>query len=170
MPHFAAGLRINAKAGGDLTVRTELTQQVALSKGTVLASGAIVDPATPGVGIGNYSGYSISTNGVDFGPAMWPAQTIEAHQDNQLVIYYKNELVGVKYSDFNILADQTLMMNGHAKTGNELTDPYTGDIPMVVHLMEVKCHQTRRRAQAWFTRALDYWDLHLRICISNITI
>jgi len=135
MPHFAAGLRVNAKAGGNLIVKEVLVQQVALSTGTITSTGKIGDPLTPNAGMGNYAAYAISKdNGTTFGPAMWPAQTIEAQQGNQLTVQYKNELVGVKYSDFNILADQTLMMNGYTLTGDPLTKPYTGDIPMVVHL------------------------------------
>ena len=68
------------------------------------------------------------------GPAMWPAQTIEAKQGNQLIISYENGLEGVTYDHFNILADQTLMMNGYPLTGSALTEPYLGQIPMVVHL------------------------------------
>jgi len=135
MPHFAAGLRVNAKAGGNLIVKQVLVQQVALSTGTITSTGKIGDPLTPNAGKGNYAAYAISKdNGTTFGPAMWPAQTIEAQQGNQLTVQYKNELVGVRYSDFNILADQTLMMNGYTLTGDPLTKPYTGDIPMVVHL------------------------------------
>lgn len=134
LPHFAAGLRVNAKAGGHLVVKAALTQQVGLSTGTLTTTG-IIDPSHPEIGRGNYAGYAISTdNGATFGPTMWPAQTIEAQQGNELTVEYKNELTGVRYSDFNILADQTLMLNGYQLTGNPLTDPYTGDIPMVVHL------------------------------------
>jgi len=134
MPHFAAGLRVNAKAGGSLLVKEQLVQQIALPTGTVLSTGTI-GTSTPTVGLGNYAVYAVSTNGgTSFGPAMWPAQTIEAQQGNQLTVQYRNDLTGVKYSDFNILADQTLMGNGYTLTGDPLTSPYTGDIPMVVHL------------------------------------
>jgi len=135
LPHFAAGLRVNAKAGGNLLIKTVKVRQVALPTGTVLANGTIGDPATPHAGEGNYAAYAISKdNGTSFGPAMWPAQTIEAQVGNQLIVKYRNDLFGVKYSDFNILADQTLLQNGYTLTGDPLTDPYTGDIPMVVHL------------------------------------
>lgn len=134
VPHFAAGLRVNAKAGGPLVIKEELVQQVALSTGTVTTTGVIGDPLTPNAGKGNYAGYAISTDGTHFGPAMWPAQTIETQQGNQVTVQYQNKLNGVKYSAFNILADQTLMMNGYDLTGDPLTTPYTGDIPMVVHL------------------------------------
>ena len=41
LPHFAAGLRVNAKAGGNLTVATFPVRQIALSTGTVLPTGTI---------------------------------------------------------------------------------------------------------------------------------
>lgn len=135
MPHFAAGLRVNAKAGGPLVIKEELTQQVALSTGTVTTTGTIGDPATPNAGKGNYAGYAISKDGgTTWGPTMWPAQTIECQQGNGVTVEYRNKLNGVRYSAFNILADQTLMMNGYDLTGDPLTTPYNGDIPMVVHL------------------------------------
>jgi spore coat protein A, manganese oxidase len=137
LPHFAAGLRVNAKAGGNLVIKASLTRQVALSKGTPV-TGGIIDPVnSPTIGQGNYAGYAISKDGgTTFGPTMWPAQTIEAQQGHGLMVEYRNELFGVKYDQFNILADQTLMMNGYGSvlTGNPLTDPYKGPIPMVVHL------------------------------------
>jgi len=40
LPHFA-GLRVNAKAGGNLIVKAVKTQQVALSTGTVLENGTV---------------------------------------------------------------------------------------------------------------------------------
>jgi FtsP/CotA-like multicopper oxidase with cupredoxin domain len=132
LPHFAAGLRVNAKNGGNLIIKTVPVQQVALSTGTVLANGTI--GMTPGVGVGNYAAYAISKdNGSTWGIPMWPAQTIEAKQGNQLTIQYLNGLNGLNYNHFNILADQTLMMNGYT-IANPLTDPYLGEIPMVVHL------------------------------------
>ncbi|MFZ0280744.1 MAG: cohesin domain-containing protein, partial [Bacteroidales bacterium] len=134
LPHFAAGLRVNAKAGGALVVKAALTQQIALSTGTPVTGGNI-DPLVPTRGLGNYAGYAISTDGgANFGPTMWPAQTIETQQGHGVTVEYRNELVGVHYDQFNILADQTLMMNGYTLTGEPLTDPYTGPIPMVVHL------------------------------------
>ena len=65
---------------------------------------------------------------------MWPAQTIEAKQGNQLTVQYLNGLAGLTYDHFNILADQTLMMNGYPMPVSPLTEPYLGQIPMVVHL------------------------------------
>jgi hypothetical protein len=135
LPHFAAGLRINAKNGGNLIVRTFPVQQIALSKGTAVTGGIIGDPATPKAGLGNYAGYGISTDdGATFPIKMWPAQTIEVQQGKPLTVKYENGLNGITYDHFNILADQTLMMNGYKLIGNPLTEPYRGDIPMVVHL------------------------------------
>ncbi len=135
LPHFAAGLRVNAKAGGNLLIKEVPVHQVALSTGTVLANGTIGNPLTPDAGKGTYAAYAISKdNGATFGPAMWPAQTIEAQVNNQLTVQYRNDLFGLTYDNFNILADQTLMMNGYPQNGNIYTDPYRGPIPMVVHL------------------------------------
>jgi spore coat protein A, manganese oxidase len=133
LPHFAAGLRVNAKAGGSLLIKAVPVRQVAVSTGTTLSTGTV--GTTPGAGLGNYAAYAISKDGgATFGPAMWPAQTIETQQGNGLTVQYENHLTGVRYSDFNILADQTLMMNGYDLNGNILKDPYNGDIPMVTHL------------------------------------
>ena len=132
MPHFAAGLRVNARAGGNMTVTAKKVQQVALSTGTVLQNGTI--GKDEGAGVGNYAGYEITYGNSPPYAAMWPARTIETQVGNELKVTYKNALNNVKYSDFNILADQTLMMNEYPQNGNILTDPYTGDIPMVVHL------------------------------------
>lgn len=135
LPHFAAGLRVDARNGGNLIVKTFPVQQIALSKGTLVTGGTIGDPATPDAGKGNYVGYGISTDdGQTFPYPMWPARTIETQQGKPLTVKYENGLAGIKYDQFNILADQTLMMNGYNLTGNPLTEPYSGDIPMVVHL------------------------------------
>ena len=135
LPHFAAGLRVDVKAGGNLLIKSTTATQITLPTGTVLSNGTIGDQATPDAGKGLYAVYSISKDGgASFGPAMWPAQTIETSRNNQLVVQYRNDLLGLTYQDFNVIADQTLMMNGFPKTGNPLTDPYTGPIPMVTHL------------------------------------
>ncbi len=134
LPHFAAGLRVNAKAAKDLFIKTFLIQQIALSKGTPV-TGGIIDPvASPTIGLGNYAGYGISTDGINYPVKMWPAQTIETQQGNPLTVKYENGLTGITYDYFNILADQTLMMNGFTLNGDPKTEPYRGDIPMVVHL------------------------------------
>lgn len=153
LPHFAAGLRVNAKAGGNLTIRTELVQQVALPTGMVLPAGTIGDPATPNAGKGNYAAYNISTDGgATWGIPMWPAQTIEVQKGNPLTINWENGLVNVRYSAFNILADQTLMMKGYLLNGDPLTEPYNGDIPMVVHLHGGEINSDSDGGPlAWFT-------------------
>ncbi len=133
LPHFAAGLRVNAKAGGNLLIKAVPVQQIAVSTGTPLATGIV--GSAPDIGKGTYSAYAISTdNGAKFGPAMWPAQTIEASVGHQLTVQYQNDLIGMTYDKYNILADQTLLMNGYPQNGNIYTDPYTGPIPMVTHL------------------------------------
>ena len=71
LPHFA-GLRVNAKSGGNLIVKAVMTQQVALSTGTVLDNGTV--GTTPGAGLGNYFVYSISKNGgKTWTLPLWPA-------------------------------------------------------------------------------------------------
>jgi len=157
MPHFAAGLRIDAKAGGHLVIRDVKVQQKALSTGTPVTGGVVNDPATPNAGLGNYAAYQISKdNGLTWGIAMWPAQTIEAQQGHQLVCEYRNELYGVTYNDFNILADQTLMMNGYPQNGNINTDPYLGPIPMSVHLHGGEMPSNSDGGPlAWFTPNYD---------------
>ena len=137
MPHFAGGLRVNAKTVSNLVVEAVPVQQITLTRGTMVKDAQGVSHPIDGIsnyGKGNYAGYKVSTDGKTFGPAMWPAQTIETMQGHPLTVQYINGMVGAKYSDFNILADQTLMENGFTLNGNKLTDPYTGDIPMSVHL------------------------------------
>ena len=131
MPHFAAGLRINAKAGGSLLIKAVPVKQVALPNGTVLPNGSIIG-TTPNAGLGNYLAYEIWQNGKK-GIAMWPAQTIEALAGNELKIQYENDLDNLTYADFNIMADQTLMMSGYP-ISDQMTEPYAGPIPMVTHL------------------------------------
>jgi len=73
LPHFAAGLRVNAKNGGNLIIRTVPVQQVALPTGMTVGNGTIGNIATPGAGKGNYVAYQISKDGgKSWGPAMWP--------------------------------------------------------------------------------------------------
>ncbi len=135
LPHFAAGLRVNAKAGGNLFIRAVPVKQVAVSTGTVLANGKVGDPLTPNAGKGTYAAYEISKdNFVTPGVPMWPAQTIEAQVDKPLMVQYQNNLTGITYANFNILSDQTLTQNGYPQNGNIYTDPYNGPVPMVVHL------------------------------------
>lgn len=134
LPHFAAGLRFDAKAGGNLVIKATPVQQIALSTGTPLLAGTI-GPANPNVGKGTYAAYAISKDGgTTYGLAMWPAQTIETYTGKPLTVEYRNELTGINYTNLNILADQTLMMNGFPQNGNINVDPYLGPIPMVTHL------------------------------------
>jgi FtsP/CotA-like multicopper oxidase with cupredoxin domain len=129
LPHFA-GLRVNAKAGGDLTVKMVTHQQIAVSTGTVLATGT-VGPATPNVGLANFWVYQISYEGGTFTPPMWPAFTIEAERDvngsKALNVTYQNLLYGASYSDVGLIVDETLHWAD--------PDGFVGsDPPTVVHL------------------------------------
>ncbi len=149
LPHFA-GLRVNAKAGGNLIIEAVKTRQVALSTGTVLPGGAVV--GTPGAGLGNYFAYRISKDGGNTwaGP-LWPAFTIEARKGNKLDIELRNKLNGLTYQDVNIAADQTVMMSG-VPTVNEMTDPYTGPIPIAMHLHGGEVQSASDGGPfAWFT-------------------
>lgn len=144
LPHFAAGLRVDATAGGDLWVRSQVVHQKALSTGTPVIDAASQTPTTignsafPNAGLGAYQGYEVAKDAAFTTatiPGMWPAQTIVAKQNVALNVHYSNEIpVATNYSAFNILADQTLMMNGFPLNGDALTEPYAGPIPMVVHL------------------------------------
>ncbi len=96
-----------------------MTQQVALSTGTVLSTrnyryNYLVQ------GWETMQDMPYQLMGLISGLQMWPAQTIETQQGNQLQVTYLNTLNGARYSDFNILADQTLMMNGYTLNGNPL--------------------------------------------------
>jgi hypothetical protein len=119
LPHFA-GLRVNAKAGGNLIVRAVLkTGQVALPTGTVLDNGIVGTDA--GAGEGNYFVYQISKDGGNtWTLPLWPSFTIEAQRGKQLKVEVRNNLDGLSYADVNIPADQTIMMSGVPLTG----DPY----------------------------------------------
>ncbi|HET7733640.1 MAG TPA: multicopper oxidase domain-containing protein [Paludibacter sp.] len=132
LPHFA-GLRVNAKAGGNLIVKAVKTQQVAVSTGTVLANGTV--GTTPGAGLGNYFVYSISKDaGTTWTIPLWPSFTIEAKRGKQLNVEVRNELTGLTYKDVNIPADQTIMMSGVPLTGDPMTEPYSGPVPIAMHL------------------------------------
>lgn len=132
LPHFA-GLRVNAKAGGNLIIKAVKTQQVAVSTGTVLDNGTV--GTTPGAGLGNYFVYSISKDaGTTWTIPLWPSFTIEAKRGKQLNVELRNELTGLTYKDVNIPADQTIMMSGVPLTGDPMTEPYTGPVPIAMHL------------------------------------
>jgi spore coat protein A len=149
LPHFA-GLRVNAKAGGNLIIEAVKTQQVAVSTGTLLDNGTV--GTTPGAGLGNYFAYRISKDGNSwFGP-LWPAFTIEAQRGNKLNIELRNKLNGLTYKDVNIAADQTVMMSGVPTTGDPMSDPYTGPIPIAMHLHGGEVQSTSDGGpDAWFT-------------------
>ena len=133
LPHFS-GSRVDAKSGGHLIIKTVPHKQIAVSTGTVLANG-IVGPGNPGIGLANFWTYSISKNGgISWTPPLWPAFSIEARYGNPLDVTYRNELVGQTYSNVNLTLDQSIMWASPVVTGNVLHDPYTGPIPVCVHL------------------------------------
>jgi spore coat protein A, manganese oxidase len=150
LPHFA-GLRVNAKAGGDLIIKAVETRQVAVSTGTVLANGTV--GTTPGAGLGNYFVYSISKDGgINWTLPLWPSFTIEAKRGNPLNVTVRNNLYGLTYQDVNITADQTVMMSGVPLTGDPMTDPYTGPVPIALHLHGGEVQSTSDGGPyAWFT-------------------
>lgn len=151
LPHFA-GLRVDATNGGKLIIKGVKTQQVALSTGTVLDNGTI--GSTQGAGMGTYFVYSISKNGgKSWTLPLWPSFTIEAQRFKPLNVYVRNNLDYATYEDVNITADQTLFMaSGIAPTGDPMTDPYTGPIPMSIHLHGGEVQSTSDGGpDAWFT-------------------
>jgi spore coat protein A len=150
LPHFA-GLRVNAKSGGNLIIKAVMTQQVAVSTGTVLDNGTV--GTTPGAGVGNYFVYSISRNGGStWSLPLWPSFTIEAQRGRQLDVEVRNNLNGKTYADVNITADQTIMMDGVPTTGDIMTEPYTGPVPIAIHLHGGEVQSTSDGGPfAWFT-------------------
>jgi len=150
LPHFA-GLRVNAKAGGNLIIKAVMTQQVAVSTGTVLDNGKVGKDA--GAGLGNYFVYSISKDkGKTWTLPLWPAFTIEAQRDHQLNVTLRNNLYGLKYKDVNITADQTVMMSGVPLVGDPMLVPYEGPIPLALHLHGGEVQSTSDGGpDAWFT-------------------
>lgn len=160
MPHFA-GLRVDAKAGGDLYVKVVPHTQVAVSTGTILNNGTV--GVTPGAGVGPYWVYQVSTDGINFTPPNWPSFTIEAQRGNPLNVTYLNELTGQTYSDVNLIVDQTLhWAMSHMGMGDPMM-PYDGEVPIVTHLHggEV-ASESDGGPDAWFTPGLAMlgpsWD------------
>ena len=130
LPHFA-GLRVDA-SGGNLTIRYQATEQIAVSTGTILAGGT-VGPATPNIGKTRLWGYSIS-NGIVTTPPHWPAFSIVARQGVPVNVTYFNDLFGETYASVGLIADQTL--HWAAPLGMDMMNmnPYDGPVPVVPHL------------------------------------
>lgn len=162
LPHFA-GLRVNAKDGGTLIVEAVMTQQVAVSTGTKLDNGIV--GVEPGAGVGNYFVYRISRDGgKHWTIPLWPSFTIEAKRGVPVNLHVKNKLNGLTYRHVNIAADQTVMMDGVPLTGNPKHEPYTGPIPIALHLHGGEVPSVSDGGpHAWFTP--DYalkgkgWDM-----------
>jgi len=132
LPHFA-GNRVNASLGtNNLTIAYEPLTHIAVSTGTVLATGT-VGPFFPDAGKARYWGYSVS-NGIVSTPPYWPAFTIEARRGTPVNVTYVNNLAGETYASVNLKADQTLHW---ANPLGDMTMPmteYTGDVPVSPHL------------------------------------
>ena len=130
-------MRVDGTKGGDLIIKEVMTQQVALSTGTVLDNGTVgVDP---GAGLGNYFVYSISDDaGATWTLPLWPAFTIEAKRGKQLDITLRNQLDGLSYEDVNITVDKTLMMESGVPVTGDLTEPYTGPFRLLCTCMVAK--------------------------------
>jgi FtsP/CotA-like multicopper oxidase with cupredoxin domain len=148
LPHFSAGLRVKAREGGKLIIKTVPHQQIALSTGTVLSNGTI-GPQNPEVGVGNYWTYSISKdNGDTWTPPNWPAPTIETERGKALTVTYRNALFGQKYSDLNLTVDQMV----HWAMPVMTDEPYSGPVPVVTHLHGAEVtSQSDGDPYAWFT-------------------
>jgi spore coat protein A len=135
LPHFA-GARVNAKSGGNLTVKMVPHKQIAVSTGTKLATGT-VGPLAPDAGVANFWAYQISTDGTNFTDPLWPAYTIEAQRDltgaTALNVTYQNELGNQRYADVNLVVDQTLHSALPMLPFTNL-NAYTGPVPTTVHL------------------------------------
>ncbi len=146
LPHFA-GQRI--QASGTMVIKYEPIDQIAVSTGTVLATGTV--GTTPGAGLAHLWGYSVS-NGTESRPAYWPAFTIEAQQGSPVNVTYENKLDGETYASVNLIADQTL--HWAAPGGMDMMNmtPYTGPVPVVPHLHggEV-ASESDGGPDAWFT-------------------
>ncbi len=132
LPHFA-GMRVKAGQSSNLIIKAVQTEQVAVSTGTHLDNGIV--GTDPDVGKGKYFVYSISSDGGNkWTLPLWPSFTIEAQRNRELNVEVRNELHDLSYQDVNITVDQTIMMDGVPLTGNPDTDPYTGPVPIALHL------------------------------------
>ena len=156
LPHFAyPGARVDAKGGGNLTIKMVPHDQIALSTGTVvnggIIGGQINSSINPSEGKAHLWVYQISKNGVDFTAKNWPAFTIEAQRGNALSITYSNELSGETYDKVGMVVDQTLhwadpLMDHHSM------DPYLGFPPATVHLHGGEVPpQSDGGPDSWFT-------------------
>jgi FtsP/CotA-like multicopper oxidase with cupredoxin domain len=147
LPHFA-GMRVDA-SGGNLVIRYQPTEQVAVSTGTVLANGIV--GKTPGIGKARLWGYSVSNGTVTTLPH-WPAFTITARQGTPVNVTYYNDLAGETYASVGLIADQTV--HWAAPLGMDMMDmtPYDGPVPVVPHLHggEV-ASESDGGPDAWFT-------------------
>jgi spore coat protein A len=134
LPHFA-GARVNAKAGGSLTVMAVPSNQVAVSTGTVLANGIV--GVTPGAGVAHVWAYKIQYGIGAFTDPLWPAYTIEAQRDptgaKALHMSYVNGLGGETYDKVGLIADQTLHWADPLEAMGSM-NPYAGEPPLTVHL------------------------------------
>jgi FtsP/CotA-like multicopper oxidase with cupredoxin domain len=131
MPHFA-GVRIDARSGGTLTVTARPNVQTPLSTGTILATGTI--GVTPGVGMTRVWGYEIAQAGGETRPVNWPGFTVEAQVGKELTMNYVNGLGGETYANVGLIVDQTLHWASPGGMPANPTTPYTGAPPIVVHL------------------------------------
>jgi spore coat protein A len=137
LPHFA-GLRVDVKSGGNLTIKMVPHDQVALSTGTVVNGGVIggsIDPLiNPSLGKAHLWVYQISKDGgLTFTPPLWPAFTIEAQQNNPIYLHQENQLFGETYDKVGLIVDQTLHWADPLETGHTM-DSYSGAPPTVIHL------------------------------------
>ncbi len=153
LPHFA-GNRVNAKAGGDVTVQMVPHQQIALSTGTPVTGGIV--GANPTLGLANVWAYSIKYEDGEFTPPLWPGFTIDAYRGNELEVTYLNKLGGQRYSDVGLIADQTLHWANPLEASMMAMTAYTGPVPTVAHLHggEV-ASESDGGPDAWFTPSND---------------
>lgn len=147
LPHFA-GLRVDA-SGGNLLIKYEPVEQIAVSSGTVLNAGVVVYGGN--IGKANLWGYSVS-NGTVSRPGYWPAFSIEVTRGIPVNVTYENNLAGQTYADVGLKADQTLhWANPLGASMMEMT-PYNGPIPVVPHLHGAEvASESDGGPDAWFT-------------------